>query len=143
MSVHNPELKNKRSPEATPSATEGKLVNLDALVRELPDDLRTTLALLHSAGDDVAELTLGTLPFGSRMTLLGYGVISRDQAAEEEGIVLVRLTDVGRALMAACATGAAPHEVRERIEALRAARAQRAADRANSPAKIRAVAARG
>lgn len=100
-------------------------LSLDEALRHLPDELKETLALLHAADEDVAELTLGTLPIGSRSTLSAAGAIVQAQLAEPDAPVIVSLTEFGHELIAAAALeGLAPEAV-ERVEAFEEALARR------------------
>lgn len=101
---------------------------VETIVRELSDELRATLALLHAVENEVAELTLALLPFGSRSALVGYGVIKSDVSEKTDQAVEVELTPLGREVIAAAALAVGPTVVRERLAALDEARAQRAAE---------------
>jgi hypothetical protein len=100
----------------------------EAVAEELPERLRETLGLLHAVEDDVAELTLAALPFGSRVALSGYGIVETSTRAPAEPAE-VSLTRFGREVIAVCALLDAPPEVRNRIDALAEARAQRTGGR--------------
>jgi hypothetical protein len=114
---------------------------IEAALSELDERLRTTLAFLNGADDEVAELTLTLLPFGSRSALVGYGVIESNVTRANDEPVKVKLTSFGRELIAACGLEAAPTVVRERLAELDEARARYAAsDIASAP--VRAVSAR-
>jgi hypothetical protein len=110
------------------------------VVEQLPSRIVGLLSVLHAADDDVAELTIGTLPFGSRSALAAYGIVTA-AGTTGEGPVEVRLTPFGREVIAVCALDEMPREVRESIQALHRARASRDADLAASP--LRAVAPKG
>jgi hypothetical protein len=97
----------------------------EAVAEELSERLRETLGLLHAVDDDVAELTLAALPFGSRVALSGYGIIDSVTQTPEEPAEL-SLTRFGREVIAVCALLDASPEVRHRIDALAEARAARA-----------------
>jgi hypothetical protein len=100
-------------------------LTIDEALRHLPDTLKTTLGLLHSADDDVAELTLGTLPIGSRGTLSALGVIAQAPLPEPDAPVIVSLTPFGRELITAAALEGLPPETAEQVAAFEEARARR------------------
>lgn len=79
-------------------------LDADEVARKLNSDLRVTLSMLQDADDEVAELTLGMLPFGSRAALVAYGALApvsrHDQPNDEP--VQVRLLPFGRLLINAC-----------------------------------------
>jgi hypothetical protein len=114
--------------------------DIESVLRELNEELRLTLALLNGADKEVADLTLALLPFGSRATLVGYGVIETAAAAERDQAVQVSLTPYGRDLIAACAFDVDPNVVRERLAEFDAARARRASQTDDAP--VRAFATR-
>lgn len=97
------------------------------LTEQLPASLRTTLALLNTADDKLIELTLGTLPLGSRTTLAALGFVELCSGTTPDAPVAVTLTDRGREAIVACAVAGMPHDVDEQLAALEEARAEREA----------------
>lgn len=100
---------------------------VDEAISQLPLELRTTLALLHATDSDLAELTLATLPLGSRATLTAVGVIDTTRAQEADAPVVVKLTPLGRDLITACALEGVSDEAAQQVSALEEARALRPA----------------
>lgn len=98
-------------------------------VDRLPAPLKTTLALLHAADDDLVELTLATLPLGSRTTLSVLEVINLADSSAPDAPVIVSLSDFGRDVITACALDGVPETVSLQVTALEQARAQRAASK--------------
>jgi hypothetical protein len=115
---------NPQEGEMTPQHTAASSVE-DAL-SYLPEHLRITLALLRSADDDLAELTLAALPLGSRLTLDQLGLIDKARPREPDAPLVVHITDLGREVMTACALEGVPSEVSRSLAALEEARARRA-----------------
>jgi hypothetical protein len=100
---------------------------IDEAISQLPSELRTTLALLHVTDHDLAELTLATLPLGSRTTLAAIGVIHTTRAQEADAPVVVELTQLGRDVITACALEGVADEAAQQVSALEEARARRPA----------------
>lgn len=100
--------------------------SVEDAVSYLPEHLQITLALLQSADDDLAELTLAALPLGSRLTLEQLGLIDDARPSEPDAPLMVRLTDLGREVMTACALQGVPSQVSRSLAALEEARARRA-----------------
>lgn len=90
----------------------------------LPKPLRTTLALLHPADDDITALTLATLPRGSRRTLAAIGAIRHARSDEAADIAL---THFGREVITACAMEGLPDDVARKLTAVDEELARRAA----------------
>jgi hypothetical protein len=105
-----------------------ELHTVETVVSELPERLRETLGLVHAVDDSIAEITLAALPFGSRVALAGYGIITNKTEAPDEPAE-VSLTRFGRNVIAVCALHDVSDEVRSSIEALDEARARRAESR--------------
>jgi hypothetical protein len=103
-------------------------ITLERAMATLSPSLKTTLALLAPAADDVAELTLATLPLGSRTTLSALGIMTTEDASPSEAPVDIALTDFGREVITACALEGLPDDVAEQVTKLEEARARRAAD---------------
>jgi hypothetical protein len=85
----------------------------------LDEDLQRSLAALFGAPRDVAELTLTTYRFGTRMLLSGIGLIQGDPDSEESQL---KITELGSDVIAACAKRH-PHldeDVEGAVERLRA-----------------------
>src|SRR3954470_12965165 len=81
----------------------------DAAMAALSEQLKRDLALLHDAPPDVVERSIGLLPYGWRELLETYEliVVSRP-GAEVEGkgeqpLTRIAITDLGRAVIEACA----------------------------------------
>ncbi len=107
------------------SAKTGEDLTIDETVEQLPGQLRTTLALLHPADDQLVELTLAMLPLGSRTTLIALGVIEDAPRPAPDAPVAVTLTELGRSVITACALQGLPDDVAHYVTELEAARAQR------------------
>jgi hypothetical protein len=76
-----------------------------ALPEGLLPELVQTLALLDGIPERIAELTTATLPFGSRSTLLAYGIV--EDRRETSGLPPeISITPYGWEVIRACA-----HEV--------------------------------
>lgn len=115
-------------------------ITIDEALGNLSGDLTETLALLHPESDEVAELTLGMLPLGSRSTLIALGAISQAPLSQPDAPVIVTLTDFGRELIAAAALEGLSPEAVARFEAFEEARARREDE--EQPARIGAHASR-
>lgn len=107
------------------------MLEADEVARQLGSDLRVTLSLLQEADDEVAELTLGMLPFGSRTALITYGALApvsrHDQPNDDP--VQIRLLPFGRHLINACACNLSDAEKKEtdqRVQEFQNAKAERA-----------------
>jgi hypothetical protein len=115
----------------------------DEVVEQLPEELRITLALLGAVDDDVIELTLASLPFGSRLTLVTYGVIDpmspHDRPTDIP--VEVKLTDFGGDVIDAAHMMGLPESVRMKLRRLEDARQQRRFEEEDDPV-LRVVQAR-
>jgi hypothetical protein len=98
---------------------------IDEAISQLPSELRTTLALVHATDPDLAELTLATLPLGSRTTLAAIGVIDAARPQEADAPVVVRVTELGRDVITACALEGMSDEAAQQVSALEEARAHR------------------
>lgn len=112
------------------TTTTTSLPTADQIADKLPRELATTLALLHPADDELAELTLGLLPLGSREMLQACGVVDLRPRERLDDPVSVSLTDLGRDVITACALRGLPEEVNEYIDALESARTARTSARA-------------
>jgi hypothetical protein len=118
-------------------------ITIDEALGNLSGDLTETLALLHPESDEVAELTLGMLPLGSRSTLIALGAISQAPLSQPDAPVIVTLTDFGRELIAAAALEGLSPEAVARVEAFEEARARREErEEVEQPAPIGAHASR-
>jgi hypothetical protein len=77
------------------AASSGRAGQVESLLDAIDSDLWLTLAHLVNADDEVAAMTLGLVPFGSRSALVGYGIIDSDVSAETDQAVEVTLTSFG------------------------------------------------
>jgi hypothetical protein len=100
----------RREPEG-PASDPG---SADAALEALDDDLKARLAMLGDAPERIAELAIGLMPMGYRSLLEGYDLVEAvPLEGSEEGIAegndprqRLHLTDLGRAVIAACAQSA-------------------------------------
>lgn len=84
------QLKTEAEPEA-------RSYSVDEAMDGIEPELAGRLAILNGAPTDTVEMALAMLPFGWRLALGSYGVISETEAAS--GTRSVRLTDFGRAVL--------------------------------------------
>ena len=96
--------------------------SLDIALRELPEDIKITLALLHPASNEMAALTLAALPLGSRVMLAGFRIIDKAGTDKADDPARASLTDFGREVISTCAREGLPTEINERLNALAEAR---------------------
>jgi len=87
----------------------------DEILEAFPEDLIRLLARLQGQPDDVVAIALSTLRYGSRTTLASAGVIDA-AASTDDKPAFSRLTDFGRAVIAACGRVHRPDEERAAVE---------------------------
>lgn len=100
-----------------------RVVNPEQAILFLSDRLRSTLALSHRGGDDLAPLILGTLPRGSRLLLDLLGALRQDPRDPAELV----LTPSGRELAASCAVAGLSPDTQKGLAELKQEQARRAA----------------
>lgn len=103
-----------RQVAARPAAAEPPAVQpLEAALMALTEELRDSLGALAGSPDEFAEQAIGIFPYGHRVILQTYDLIttstSRPKGQEaEEGAedprLKVHLTDLGRQVIAVCAS---------------------------------------
>lgn len=73
------------------------------VLEALPAPTQQALALLDSSPEGTAEWALAVLPPGSRAVLEMFGAAQFDEADETHDLQPARITDLGRAVIHACA----------------------------------------
>lgn len=86
--------------------TMANLLNVEELLEALPEELIHTLARLHDQPSDIVDITLSTLRYGSKTTLVQAEAI--ELAPDSEGGEQIGLTDYGRQLIEVCASKHGP-----------------------------------
>jgi hypothetical protein len=102
---------------------------LEAAMMALTEELRESLGALAGSPDEFAEQAIGIFPYGHRAILQTYDLIttstsrSKERVAGERGEdprLKIHLTDLGRTVIATCASPrAAGEDVAARAEQLR------------------------
>jgi hypothetical protein len=88
----------RKNEQAKRASKPDKATTAEEVFEQLPQDLRETLGMLHDVPKGIAELTLASLPVGSRVFLAGTGVVKTGEGQPRD----LSLTKLGRKTMKLC-----------------------------------------